>query len=113
MENDRLLLQRIVLPEDHTFYVPELCYHCSTLPGDIFQVDFDGYLNLFYIEKHRKYTALTDVYLELDLEGWDELLLMQDRSILQTIPLQKETDRKTTSRILELEGGVKVLVQNI
>ena len=94
MENDRLLLQRIVLPEYHTFYVPELCYHCRTLPGDMFQVDFDGYLNLFYIEKHRKYTALTDVYLELKLEGWDELLLMQDRNILQTIPLQKETEEK-------------------
>ena len=28
-------------------------------------------------------------------------------------PLQKETDRKTTSCILELEVGVKILVQNI
>ena len=46
-------------------------------------VDFNGYFNLFYIEKRKKYTNQESLTLHLELNGCQAIRLMLDENIIQ------------------------------
>ena len=70
-------LQSILLPTEKICNVEALYFHRN---GDY--LEFDGYFNLFQIAKRKHYTALTGVALQLELSGYSELLLMNDRRVI-------------------------------
>lgn len=70
--------------------IPELYYH----EGSHRTVDYDGYFNLFYIEKHKKYTRITNLTLELTLAGYTKLTLMHDRESLAAYTLYPNEHRQ-------------------
>jgi galactofuranosylgalactofuranosylrhamnosyl-N-acetylglucosaminyl-diphospho-decaprenol beta-1,5/1,6-galactofuranosyltransferase len=70
--------------------IPELYYH----EGSHRTVDYDGYFNLFYIEKHKKYTRIKNLALELTLAGYSELTLMHDRESIVTYTLNPNVRRQ-------------------
>ena len=46
-------------------------------------VDFNGYFNLFYIEKRKKYTNQESLTLHLELNGCQAIRLMLDENVIQ------------------------------
>lgn len=85
-------LQSILFPSHEVCEVPELYYHDYGTDGK--QIDFDGYFNLFYIEKRKAYTAIENLYLDIELEGYKELHIIHNGEKLQTVSLD-ETVRKS------------------
>ncbi len=83
------ILQNILLPTDELCSIEEVYYH-SDPDGTI--TDFDGYFNLFYIEKHKRYTAISGVSLNLMLKGYDSITVMHDRTELVTYELGPNSD---------------------
>lgn len=79
-------LQSILVPTEEVCSVAELYYHKT----DMNRVDFDGYFNLFYIEKRKAYTDIENLFLEIDVQGYEELILVHDGKDLQRIPLDKD-----------------------
>ena len=79
----KIQLQNILLPCNEVCSVSELYYHEYDN-----RIDFDGYFNLFYIEKRKEYTNIADLYLILRLTGYSRLLLMHDRQIIEEIELR-------------------------
>ena len=69
-------LQSILFPSDDMCAEEQVYYH-RTPDGK--KIDFDGYFNLFYIEKHKKYTDLTRLFLSIDIQNEAEIVLMHDR----------------------------------
>ena len=66
-------LQTILKPNTDICDVSELYFH-----EDDEYLFADGFFNLFYIEKHKKYTDLTKLNLCIRLQGWSELIIMHD-----------------------------------
>lgn len=71
-------LQTILLPTETICNVTELYFHRT---GS--RVDFDGYFNLFHIEKRKHYTELQELHLKLLLKGYKRIYLMHDRQVLK------------------------------
>ena len=46
---------------------------------------FDGFFNLFYLEKHHKYCDLEGLSLELSIRGIKKIILMHDRDVIKEI----------------------------
>ena len=63
------------------------------------RVLFDGYFNLFYIEKRKRYTDLMQVELVLNLQGYSSICLMHNKSVLNEQNLTAEERRQYTFRI--------------
>lgn len=82
-------LQSILLPTENVCNIPELYYHKS---GN--RIDFDGYFNLFYIEKRRKYTSIDNVWLSLKLRGYKSLIIVHDRVDIRTEILLSEEEKE-------------------
>lgn len=83
-------LQSVLLPDIHVCKVDELyCHRYGAAQGDG-RIDYDGYFNLFYIEKWKKYTRIDDLSLELTVLGYRELILMHDGKAIQTISLEQK-----------------------
>ncbi len=82
-------LQSILLPESGICDVAELYYHENGKA-----VAFDGYFNLFYIEKRKTYTAIDDVYISLQLQGYREIVLYHDRKRVGTQDLEPPVCRE-------------------
>lgn len=82
-------LQSILLPQLHICTEATVYFHQM---NDI--QDFDGYFNLFYIEKHKKYTTLNGLQLVLTLQGYTSIALMHDRDSIQTIKLSSQERRE-------------------
>ena len=80
-----LRLQSILLPTAEVCDVEELYFHRN---GN--EVDFDGYFNFFSLDKWRKYTLIEDLWLHIELSGFYELRIMNDRRETATIPLDPE-----------------------
>ena len=80
-----LRLQSILLPTAEVCDVEELYFHRN---GN--EVDFDGYFNFFSLDKWRKYTLIEDLWLHIELSGFSELRIMNDRRETATIPLDPE-----------------------
>lgn len=81
-------LQNIRFPEADICREEELYFHRN---GE--WVDFNGYFNLFYIEKRKKYTNQESLTLHLELNGCQAIRLMLDENIIQekTLTGGKET----------------------
>ncbi|MBE5833790.1 MAG: glycosyltransferase family 2 protein [Butyrivibrio sp.] len=46
---------------------------------------FDGYFNLFYLEKYHKYCDISDLHLELMVKNVKRIILMHDRDVLYEV----------------------------
>lgn len=77
-----LQLQSILLPTEEVCNVQEL--YCHKYDG---QIDFDGYFNLFYLEKRKKYTKINNLYLNIRLKGYLELLIIHNRKVVRRVKL--------------------------
>lgn len=71
-------LQNIRFPEADICREEELYFHRN---GE--WIDFNGYFNLFYIEKRKKYTNQESLTLHLELNGCQAIRLMLDENIIQ------------------------------
>lgn len=83
----RVQLQSILLPTEEICKIPELYYHENDN-----RVDFDGYFNLFYIEKRKVYTNISGVYLVLRAVGYSRLLLMHESQEIMEVELENTKD---------------------
>lgn len=81
-------LQSILMPSEEICKVSELYYHENN--G---QINFDGYFNLFYIEKRKAYTNIEKLFLALRLKGFSSLALYRNREKLQEISLEAEKEK--------------------
>ena len=63
-------LQSILFPDSHVCQVEELYFHRYNQIQETERIDFDGYFNLFYIEKRKKYTQIEELSLQLTLYGY-------------------------------------------
>ncbi len=95
-------LQSILLPDESICQVEELYFHRSIDNRKENRIDFDGYFNLFYIEKRKKYTRIEDLKLELTLYGYKSLILVHDGKDIKTVALEAN-ERKTYT--IELPYG--------
>ncbi len=75
-------LQSVLLPQKEICQVTELYYHQNNS-----RLDFDGYFNLFYIEKRKKYTEIEDLFLSIYLQGYRELRIVHNGNDVETIVL--------------------------
>ena len=75
-------LQSILKPSEDICDVKELYYHQNH--G---RIDFDGYFNLFYIKKRKKYTVIDGLILSLRLKGYTSITVFHDREELQTVEM--------------------------
>ena len=76
-------LQSILLPQKETCDDKAMYFHRE---GNC--LIFDGYFNLFYLEKHHKYSALKTVTLELKVNGVKKVMLMHDKDEIARYELQ-------------------------
>lgn len=84
-----LRLQSILLPTAEVCDVEELYFHRN---GN--EVDFDGYFNFFSLDKWRKYTLIEDLWLHIELSGFSELRIMNDRREINAYSLDPK-ERKS------------------
>lgn len=77
-------LQTILFPTESICGNEELYFH-RRKDG----IDFDGYFNLFYIEKRKKYSQLDGLKLVLWLRGVTSVCLMHDQTMLRQIQLDE------------------------
>ena len=52
---------------------------------------FDGYFNLFYLEKYHKYCDISELRLELKFRGVKKIMLMHDRDVIHEVNAENET----------------------
>ena len=78
-------LQTIEFPSESICSSEEMYFHRQKN-----QLDFDGYFNLFYIEKRKKYCSLGGLKLVIRLKGASEIRLMHNRELLRQIPLDEQ-----------------------
>lgn len=90
-----LELQNILFPQQDICSVAELYYHEITSN----RIDYDGYFNLFYIEKRKVYTNIDNVYLNLELEGYTSLILVHDGVDVQCFDLDEKIRKKYLFRL--------------
>lgn len=96
-------LQTILLPMEGICNVTEMYFHKA---GS--RIDFDGYFNLFYIEKRKHYTELQGLRLKLTLKGYGRVFLMHNRQVLKEEILREhiETEYCFEFPYLHTENGV-------
>ena len=66
-------LQSILLPDKEVCEISELYYHKK---GN--RIDYNGYFNLFYVEKRKKYTDIENLKISIRLCGYEKLVLVHD-----------------------------------
>ncbi len=76
-------LQSVLLPTEEVCAISELYFHKFDQ-----RIDFNGYFNLFYIEKRKKYSVLDNLFLDIFLYGFKELILVHDGVDLQKVSLE-------------------------
>ena len=80
-------LQSVLMPNEEICNISELYFHKQEE-----RVDFDGYFNLFYVEKRKKYTMIDNLNLSIILKGYVSLTMFHNRRKLQTIALVADTE---------------------
>ena len=88
VNQNEVILQSILLPTDDLCREERVYYHEDGLVQD-----FDGYFNLFYIEKRKKYTSITELVVRIILKGYSKIVMMHDREEIRTEILD-EPDKK-------------------
>ena len=81
----KIQLQSILLPCEAVCTVQELYFHEK---DD--RADFDGYFNLFYIEKRKAYTNIAGLYLTARITGYSRLILMHNREKIREMELNHD-----------------------
>ena len=72
-------LQSVLVPQDGICGITDMYYH------DAFgRLTFDGYFNLIYIAKRKKYTNLSKIMLKIRLRGFKKLILTDKALKMQT-----------------------------
>ncbi|MDD3252721.1 MAG: glycosyltransferase [Lachnospiraceae bacterium] len=71
-------LQSILLPTKEVCDVSELYYH-----RDGHRIDYNGYFNLFYLEKWNKYTNIERLTLHIQCLGYQKLVIVHDGQDVQ------------------------------
>jgi GT2 family glycosyltransferase len=82
-------LQTVLVPETSFCQEKTVYFHVN---DDESVIDFDGYFNLFYIEKHRKYSDINGLVLHLELRGYEKLILMHDRQAIAEYELENPSE---------------------
>ncbi len=67
-------------------------------------INVDGYLNLFYLEKHHKYCRLNELFLELELNGVRKVQLMHERDCVYEFDLETGSEKASTCSKLGKHG---------
>ena len=81
-EKEQIRLQSILFPTSDLCNEETVYYHNNGLIQD-----FDGYFNLFYIEKRKKYTNIVGLSLVLVLKGYLKIILMHDQKEVNTFEI--------------------------
>lgn len=82
-------LQSVLLPTKEICNVSGLYYHRNES-----RIDFNGYFNLFYIDKRKKYTTIDNLSLSIQLKGFKEIILVHDHNDLHREDLVSTEMRK-------------------
>ena len=82
LSDNTLRLQSILLPREDVCSVEEIYYH-----NEDGRVLFDGYFNLFALDKWRKYTQIDNLRLHMKCSGFKAIVLMNDRKEIQHIDI--------------------------
>lgn len=80
-------LQSVLFPVKGVCEEKDLYYHQENE-----RIDFDGYFNLFYIEKRKKYTQIKDLHLRISACGYKALVLVHDGIDLKTIQMDSKQE---------------------
>ena len=83
-------LQNIRFPEPDICREEELYFHRN---GE--WIDFNGYFNLFYIEKRKKYTNQETLTLHLEVDDCQAVRLMHDETMIREIELSGQPEPLT------------------
>lgn len=78
----KVQLQGIKKPHRDICRVKEMYFHKQGK-----KLAFNGFFNLFYIEKWKRYTALERLYLSIQVCGYKRLMLYHDKTCIETIAL--------------------------
>lgn len=70
-------LQSILFPTEEVCGISELYYHREGK-----RIDYNGYFNLFYLEKWKKYTNTQNLTLHIRCKGYRQLILVHDEKDL-------------------------------
>ena len=81
----QIRLQSILFPNENVCTEEALYFHRSA--DEAGRIDFDGYFNLFALDKWRKYSRIGNLYLHLKLRGYKELVLFCRREEIGRISL--------------------------
>lgn len=87
-------LQSILFPDSKVCQVEELYFHRYDQAQENERIDFDGYFNLFYIEKRKKYTKIEELSLDVTLYGYKELILVHDGNDIKTLALSPQENKR-------------------
>ena len=89
MREETIQLQSILLPDTAVGGVEELYYHRNGK-----RTDYNGYFNLFYIEKRKRYTDIYNLILKIQLKGYNSLILVHDGKDIGKVELKDEELRE-------------------
>ncbi len=92
-------LQSILYPAEKNSDEEQIYFH-----RDGEWILFDGYLNLFYLEKHHKYCDFEDLTLELEMNGIKKIQLMHDRESFYELDLETGREKANTGRKIGSHG---------
>ncbi len=79
-------LQAILEPDENICAAEELYFHRT---GQ--EICYDGYFNLFYIEKWKRYTNLAQLQLSVNIQGYEMLRLYHNRNCVREITLNADS----------------------
>lgn len=96
-------LQSILFPNDNICSEEALYLHREE--GFVL---FDGYFNLFYLEKHHKYCRIEGLTLELLVSGIKKVQIMHNRDVI----LEQEIEVPHPSGMDRLKGKIPTLADN-
>lgn len=99
----KIQLQEILLPQKDICKVAEMYVHKK---GKM--LEFNGYFNLFYIEKWKQYTMVEHLYISFWAEGYQKLLLFHDQSCVGKYPLEPDCRKEYEAEfpLSDYETGV-------
>ena len=82
-------LQSILLPDKSVCEISELYYHKK---GN--RIDYNGYFNLFYVEKRKKYTDIENLKISICLCGYEKLVLVHDGIDIREVKLEPKSHKE-------------------
>lgn len=102
-EKREIQLQQILKPNQEICTTEELYVHKQGK-----RLLFDGYFNLFYIEKWKRYTTLQRLYLSIRVRGYQKLLLYHNRTCVakRSLDVDCEKEYRAEFPLADYQTGV-------